>query len=104
MRPLTDRYFKILVEKSQLPVIVVFGTVGCPPCLSLRATVTRIEPDWGGQVSFFYADIRDTHRAANKYLVKTVPTLILFRGGVPVGSLLGAVSKERIEDLLGVLR
>jgi thioredoxin 1 len=53
-----------------------------------------------GKIKFCYVDIQQAPSTAQKFAVRSVPTLILFKDGAPAGSLIGAQPKGKIESLL----
>jgi thioredoxin 1 len=53
-----------------------------------------------GRVKFCYVDIQNAPNAANRFGVRSVPTLIMFKNGSPSGSLLGAQPRPKLEELI----
>ncbi len=100
MTIITDDNFLAEVEQSALPTLVDFGATWCGPCKALGATLDTMIPDYEGKVKFCYVDIQVAPGVAQKFSVRSVPTLILFRNGAPAGSLIGAQPKGKIEALL----
>ncbi len=96
----SDTNFAEEVEGSSLPVLVDFGATWCGPCKALGATLDGMVEGYEGRVKFCYMDIQDAPNTAMKFAVRSVPTVIVFKNGAPAGSLLGAVPKPKIEELL----
>ena len=101
--PVNDSNFRREVEQSDLPVLVDFGATWCGPCKQLGVTLDGMVDGYQGRVKFCYVDIQEAPMASQKFGVRSVPTVILFRDGTPTGSLLGAVSKPKLEQLLGMV-
>ncbi len=99
-----DGNFKAEVEQSSTPVLVDFGATWCGPCKALGVTLDGMIGGYDGRVKFCYVDIQKAPMTAQKFGVRSVPTLILFNGGAPKGSLLGAQPKGKIEELLSTAR
>ncbi len=97
---ITDANFTPEVEQATTPVLVDFGATWCAPCKALGSTLDGMVDGYKGKVKFCYVDIQEAPMAAQKFGVRSVPTLILFNSGTPAGSLVGAQPKAKIENLL----
>jgi len=105
MITVNDKNFAAEVEQSSLPVLVDFGATWCGPCKVLGGTLDAMVDGYRDRVKFCYADIQESPMTAQKLGIRSVPTVVVFRGGAPAGSLLGAVPRPKIEELIGsVLR
>ena len=98
-----DINFETDVERSTLPVLVTFGAAWCKPCKALNKTLDGMVHEYRDRVRFVHVDIQHATVAGQKYDVRTVPTLIVFKDGVPAGSLVGNQPRGKIEDLLSVV-
>jgi thioredoxin 1 len=91
----TDERFGADVLESDLPVVVDFTASWCPPCRVLNPIVDELaaeHPD----VRFVAVDVDDHQATAARYRVLSMPTLMVFRGGAPVATLIGARPKARL--------
>ncbi|MBN2343801.1 MAG: thioredoxin fold domain-containing protein [Deltaproteobacteria bacterium] len=96
----TDSNFIAEVEQSSLPVLVDFGATWCAPCKALGVTLDAMVDDYAGRAKFCYVDIQQAPGAAAKFGIRSVPTVIVFKNGAPAGSLMGAVDRNKLADLL----
>jgi len=95
-----DANFNTEVEKTATTVLVDFGATWCQPCKVLSSTLEGMVDDFRGKVKFCYVDIQQAPQAAQRFAVRSVPTLVVFKNGAPAGSLLGAVPRNKVEQLL----
>ncbi len=96
---ITDDNFDQEVLKSTIPVLVDFWATWCGPCRSLAPTVEKLSQDYAGKIKFCKVDVDHNPNNAAQYGVRSIPTLILFHGGQPVGQLVGNVPRNNIEAL-----
>ena len=80
-------------------VLVKFAGTWCPPCRALQPTLDAIVRDRRDLV-ILSVDVDDNQSLAQRYEVRSVPTLVAFRDGRPIGRLVGNQPRARIEDLL----
>ncbi len=84
------------VLNADLPVLVDFGAVWCGPCKQLDPLVEQLAADWSGKVLFFKVDVDHNPDLAMQFSVMGVPTLMLFKDGVPVERMTGYKPKDKI--------
>ena len=101
----TDANFDSEVLKCTTPVLVDFGATWCGPCKQLAPIVEQLATDWTGKIKVAAVDVDRAPEAAMKYGIMSVPTVILFQGGVVKDQMIGFQSKaaleERIKRVLG---
>jgi thioredoxin len=87
------------------PAWITFGAKWCPPCKAFGPTHEIIAHQFNGQVLSGHVDIDDYPALANQYDIKSVPTHILFKDGIEVKRMQGALVRSAVEtayiDLIG---
>ncbi|MGK5731710.1 thioredoxin [Streptomyces sp. URMC 124] len=100
----TDATFAAEVLGSRLPVLVEFTADWCPPCRMLAPVLADLAEQEAGRLKIVALDVDANPQTQAAYGVLSMPTLMLFRAGEPVTSVVGARSKARLlRDLDGFL-
>jgi thioredoxin 1 len=99
-----DQNFSNEVLKSDLPVLVDFTATWCGPCRQLAPIVDKLADDYQGKVKVGKLDIDAAPETARKYGIRSVPTVLIFRGGQKAGQVVGVTRQTQTEivKLLGV--
>jgi thioredoxin 1 len=95
---LTDDNFDSEVLKSDTPTLVDFWAVWCGPCRQIAPTVEALATDYEGQLKVGKMNIDDHQITPQKYGIRSIPTLLVFKGGEVVGQIVGAVPRSKLED------
>jgi len=98
--PVTDASFETEVIKSGVPVLVDFWAEWCGPCKMIAPVVDELSEEYAGKIAFHKLDVDENPTTAAKYGVRSIPTLLFFKGGKPVSSIIGAVPKREIKKRL----
>ncbi|MBA3765873.1 MAG: thioredoxin [Acidobacteria bacterium] len=96
----TDQTFQDEVLQSDIPVLVDFGAPWCPPCRMIAPTIKSLAEKYAGAALVCEMNIDDNSSTAQRYGIKGIPTLILFKNGREEERLVGAASKETISRLI----
>lgn len=81
---------------SDTPVLVKFGAEWCGPCKSIAPLLEELSKDYDGKVKFLSVDIDGTS-IAQKFNIRGVPTILIFKGGEVVNTIVGAQPKGRLQ-------
>src|ERR687891_1767224 len=96
----SDNSFETDVLNSDKPVLVDFWAEWCAPCRMLAPTIAAVAEHYGETVSVVKLNVDDNPSTAQRYGIKGIPTLILFRDGKEVERVVGATSKESITRMV----
>lgn len=99
-KPVTDSSFENDVLKSDKPVLVDFWAEWCGPCKAIGPKLEEIGQEMGGQVTIAKVDVDNNQQTAAKFGIRSIPTMILFKGGKPVGQIMGNQPKENIVSFI----
>ena len=97
---LTDGNFDESVIKSSVPVLVDFWAEWCGPCRMIAPTVEALATVYDGKVTIGKLNVDDNPNIAMQFGVRSIPTLLLFKGGEVVESVVGLTDKARLQALL----
>lgn len=96
----TDATFDAQVLKSDRPVVVDFWAEWCEPCHRLAPILQEIANELGDRVKIVKLDVDSNPSVTGQYGIQSIPTLIIFRRGQPVGQAVGAMAKEELRSRL----
>jgi len=96
----TDSNFETEVLKSREPVLVDFWAPWCGPCRMIAPLVEEMAGKYAGTVKIGKVNIDENPNAAARYGVMSIPTLLVFKDGNVVQTLVGLQSKQRLEVVL----
>ena len=96
----TDGEFDQVIRDAEVPVIVDFYADWCGPCKIMAPLFDDLARERMGAVLVAKLDTDRNPRTAQAFDVRGIPTLIVFRGGKEVARQVGAVPREKLNDLL----
>ena len=98
---LSDSNFDSEVIRSETPVLVDFWAPWCGPCRALAPIVEEISNDYEGKLKVGKLNVDENQQVTMKFGIRSIPTLIVFKGGQAVDQIIGAVPKGEIERVVG---
>mgnify|MGYP006154492521 FL=1 len=96
----TDATFKDEVLDSADPVLVDFWAPWCGPCRMVAPVVGEIAEQFQGQVKVVKLNTDENPNIASQYGIRSIPTLMIFKGGQKVDMVVGAVPKTTLANTL----
>ena len=96
----SDDTFESKVLQASRPVLVDFWAEWCGPCKAIAPILEQIAIDFQDRLDIAKVDVEGSQSTAMKYGIRSIPTLMLFKGGVVEAQHVGIVSKEQLQKLL----
>jgi len=96
----TDNSFEADVLQSERPVLVDFWAEWCAPCRMLAPTVAQVAEKYAGNARVVKLNVDNNPTVSQRYGIKGIPTLILFKNGKEAERVVGATSKEAISRMI----
>lgn len=94
LKSVTDETFHVLVRERVEPTVLIFTGSWCQPCKKFLPVVEKLAERVGSYVEFMVADIEEAEKTASELGIKTVPTLVMFDGGMQVAHNRGSMSSN----------
>jgi thioredoxin 1 len=95
----TDTSFEELV-KSPIPVLIDFWAEWCMPCKRIAPTVDQLATEYAGKLTVAKMNVDENQGVPTQLGIRGIPTLMLFKGGVLVDSVVGAVDKGTLKRMI----
>ena len=99
-KQITDASFNADVLSAEGPVLVDFWAEWCGPCKMIGPSLEELSEELGEKVTIAKLNIDENPDAPGQYGVRGIPTMILFKGGAPAATKVGAEPKGRLKAWL----
>ncbi len=100
VKDITDSSFETEVMKSDLPVLVDFWAEWCGPCRMMTPVVEAVAQNFAGTARVFKLNVDDNPSVTQRFGIKGIPTMIVFKGGKEAERLVGATNEGAITRII----
>ncbi len=97
---LTDDMFENEVIKSDVPVVIDFWATWCGPCRMIAPIIEEMANEFEGKAKICKLDVDNNQQTAMQFGIRSIPTVLIFKNGEVVESIVGAVPKQQIVSKL----
>ena len=101
----TDQNFQDEVIKSNTPTLVDFWAPWCAPCRIVSPIIEELAKEYEGKLKVGKVNVDENPNSASRFGIMSIPSILIFRNGEPVKTMIGAQSKENykktIQEVLG---
>jgi thioredoxin 1 len=97
---INDKTFEEEVIKSNIPVMLDLWAPWCGPCRMVAPVVEKLSGDYQGKIKFCKLNVDQSPETAAKYHVMSIPTLLFFKEGKVIDTVIGAVPERTLKPKL----
>jgi thioredoxin 1 len=100
LQTFTDGNFDSDVLKATMPVLVDFWAEWCGPCRAMEPSITQLASDYVGKIAVGKLNVDDNPSTTMRYMVRGIPTVMLFKGGQIIDQVVGLVDKNSLKQMV----
>lgn len=100
VKEINEEGFNSEVLEASIPVVVDFWATWCGPCKMVGPVLDDISEEYGDKVKFVKVNVDDNNNLAKQFKVSSIPTIIVFKNGAAVETLVGFRPKQAFIDVI----
>ena len=97
---LTDATFETEIKNATTPILVDFWAEWCGPCKMIAPILEEVAKEYDGKIQIAKMDVDSNQAVPAKFGIRGIPTLILFKNGVPAAQKVGALAKGQLTSFI----
>ena len=97
---ISDSSFESEVLQSDRPVLIDYWAEWCGPCKMIAPILDELAEEYSGKIKVVKLNIDDNPETPPKYGIRSIPTLMIFKGGEVEATHVGAASKSQLTDFI----
>ena len=96
----SDKNFDEEIINSDMPAMVDFWADWCQPCKAMAPMIEALAQEYKGKIKFVQMNVAENRDTPARFGIRSIPTLMLFKGGAVAQTIIGAYPKSRIDEEL----